>query len=385
MINVTNSMYGAKGDGIADDTQAINLAIQASKDKVLYFPAGIYVISSQLKINLGSIYIKGDGKGISILKWTTQNGGIEFKGGNHVSSNDLRIFSIEQITLTTTKIGGTALYLDWAVNNANPQKKTIVNNIEIRGWDQYGSNLNGWENGIITNNGGGLSISHIDILGIRKISSAGIIIDSKAGSHPIRHFLNNVYILWHDHGILFQGPNEGIYFNTFEIVGCRLGIKVVPAPNTNGAGTVYNITNGHIDFNENGMSFTDANEVKISNIALFHGENGGNAQPGNHIEFHNCLRFNVSNSSFYKHEEIQHENGIWIGNQSSSGLIYGNQFDQIQDNCIFLDPSVGDCHASSNRASNVDAIFFVSPANQKNSNTSQGWLNGSEVKFPRSR
>lgn len=44
--------YGAKGDGIQDDTRAITNAIAACRDGVLLFPAGRYRISNTIEIDL---------------------------------------------------------------------------------------------------------------------------------------------------------------------------------------------------------------------------------------------------------------------------------------------------------------------------------------------
>lgn len=50
IINVKTA-YAAKGDGVTDDTAAIQTAITANigKNKTLYFPNGIYVVSTQLE------------------------------------------------------------------------------------------------------------------------------------------------------------------------------------------------------------------------------------------------------------------------------------------------------------------------------------------------
>lgn len=57
--------YGAKGDGVTDDTQAIKNALRSAV-KIgagrIYFPVGTYVISEQLDIPTG-LHIEGDGFG----------------------------------------------------------------------------------------------------------------------------------------------------------------------------------------------------------------------------------------------------------------------------------------------------------------------------------
>ncbi|HWI55982.1 MAG TPA: glycosyl hydrolase family 28-related protein, partial [Bacillota bacterium] len=50
IIDVTAAPYGAKGDGVTDDTQAIQKAITDNmRGAILYFPNGTYLVSSTLK------------------------------------------------------------------------------------------------------------------------------------------------------------------------------------------------------------------------------------------------------------------------------------------------------------------------------------------------
>jgi hypothetical protein len=51
VINVKSQVYGAKGDGVTDDTYAIQKAIDENpaNDAIIYFPEGIYIVSNTLK------------------------------------------------------------------------------------------------------------------------------------------------------------------------------------------------------------------------------------------------------------------------------------------------------------------------------------------------
>jgi hypothetical protein len=67
IINI--KAYGAKGDGVTDDTQAIQNAIRENigKSKTLYFPSGTYLVSNRLE------WRKADGTWISFLAFQGQN------------------------------------------------------------------------------------------------------------------------------------------------------------------------------------------------------------------------------------------------------------------------------------------------------------------------
>jgi len=84
MINV-KTQYGAKGDAVSDDTAAIQQAISATVHhpgvgpRIVYFPAGIYVISKPLveKDLTGEwnslLTLQGAGRAITFLKLTDNN------------------------------------------------------------------------------------------------------------------------------------------------------------------------------------------------------------------------------------------------------------------------------------------------------------------------
>jgi len=67
--------FGAKGDGVTDDTAAINRAlyeiycrdVNAEIRRSLFFPAGVYVVSDEIKIPTYA-YLRGEGLNSSIIK-----------------------------------------------------------------------------------------------------------------------------------------------------------------------------------------------------------------------------------------------------------------------------------------------------------------------------
>lgn len=66
MVSVKD--YGAAGDGITDDTAAIQAAINAND--AIYFPTGIYIVTSPLYMPQRKV-LKGDGSRESVIKKTT--------------------------------------------------------------------------------------------------------------------------------------------------------------------------------------------------------------------------------------------------------------------------------------------------------------------------
>src|SRR5213593_1661413 len=62
--------YGAKGDGVTDDTAAIQAAVTAAAGGVLQCPAGTYLVVGTIAVT-GNLRILGAGKGTTIFKQST--------------------------------------------------------------------------------------------------------------------------------------------------------------------------------------------------------------------------------------------------------------------------------------------------------------------------
>ena len=83
--------YGAKGDGITDDTDSVNRALNNSG--CVYFPKGTYIINSPILLNDGQSII-GDGPGNTIIKAASSFSGIavistkKFNQINNIDNGD---------------------------------------------------------------------------------------------------------------------------------------------------------------------------------------------------------------------------------------------------------------------------------------------------------
>lgn len=366
MINVRD--FGASGNGTDDDTDAIIHAFSESAGEGIHFPKGTYRLTKRIHLANRPVTISGDGKSLSRLRWDVADGGIEFKGTG-VSANDITTFEIRHIALCTTNPnGGSALRLIWPIMFANPQKKTRIADVEIRGWNAYNPipSPDYWNHGVWLTNPGGLDISHTDVIGSSNGTDAGIRCDSPSNSGAIRHFLSGLYILQCDTGIDWAGPNEGVYFNNFEIVGSRIGLRAI------GGAPVYSITNGHFDCHMAGIEMDGMNEVKLSNLALYHTDNGGTKLSGNMIALKNCARFTVSACSLYGHPNIgnvDHQNGFFCTN-SYSGILAGNHIDQIKDCGILFGEGTHHCHSIGNRIADCGLHAFLNQGDASNTHAS---------------
>ncbi len=108
-VSVTDSTYGATGDGTTDDTTAINDAISAVNTAgggTVFFPAGTYSVSQiELKEN---VRLLGESKYSTILKANTINKNIvNYQQPSVAGDSYSSYFSVEELTLHGDEKSGT--------------------------------------------------------------------------------------------------------------------------------------------------------------------------------------------------------------------------------------------------------------------------------------
>lgn len=105
-VNIINvKSYGAKGDGVTDDTAAINSAIAAAAigNCIVRIPSGNYIISAGLSaITANGVTIQGDGCGINATRITTsQTTGDVFSFNTSVQRSGVKDLYITYSSLPT--------------------------------------------------------------------------------------------------------------------------------------------------------------------------------------------------------------------------------------------------------------------------------------------
>jgi hypothetical protein len=122
--------FGATGDGKTDDTEAILKAIAAAPGKVIFFPAGRYVVTKFLQITQSGTVLQGEGSGLTTLLMPVPMNTISPRVYNNPASSlatTLYSWSGGMIALvgkgyageTATPVTGTAKRGDTALNVAD--------------------------------------------------------------------------------------------------------------------------------------------------------------------------------------------------------------------------------------------------------------------------
>jgi hypothetical protein len=138
--------YGAIGDGTTDDTVAIQAAINAAyqfsgtfpglSKGAIYFPPGIYLISSTLNAStIGAMY--GESKHECVIKYSgasttiTCNSGIQINELAFLGTGTQTALSFPSLAYLSQIINNSFYNFTTAINYANTSNSTSINHIEL--------------------------------------------------------------------------------------------------------------------------------------------------------------------------------------------------------------------------------------------------------------
>ena len=220
--------FGAKGDGVTDDTAAIAAALQYGKS--VYFPAGVYLVTSTINTDDLTVSVYGAGVSLSFIIFQPSMQSVLFNHTHTVALHN--VMQLSNLTiLTNTASAGTAIKVTSKLTDAsvqvNGQLDTLVlDTVNIR---QEGAGY--WNSFIHTVNNGGVHLDKVwldnNVTAAQTDASViGIKIESTDSRVSVIRslFANNLYILRTNTAIKTQSfssarPIESINISGGEIVG----------------------------------------------------------------------------------------------------------------------------------------------------------------------
>lgn len=353
-INVAEYPYNADKTGTTDATSAINSAITAglaNEKSVVFFPAGIYKISSQINHTIGAskdLVIAGAGENVVILNFvTTGNAGLKFtltsttsSPGNYEPDSSVEI---RDLTLYAGAVGGknamgTAITIiqDNQINTTHRVTGPLIRRVAAHGPDGTttgtGENVPYWEYGAYIKWCWNTEISDCFFSGLEGDndyeSDFGILFHGRC----VNSMVTRTQCNWFDIAVQSspfslasdQQNNEGLVVDTFYAVPCREGIVVTANTNATQSQRVVNIfiSNCHFDARDT-VTNTNRNirmvnvwQVMIqSNLFIMNGNNFT-------LDFNNCKTVVVSNNTF----DSSTKGAVSFDGTSIANIVQGNAF-----------------------------------------------------------
>lgn len=279
--------FGAKGDGVSDDTAAIQKAINeaSSKNVSLSVPAATYVVTSQLQVK-NNTRISGYGATLYMAPQTTTIQNILWSDPTTYTSN----VSIEGLTLKSQNtIAGTEYYANSMISNVQGMFFQGISSLTIKdvAMDSMYVGLKMGQSGATRNQGITVSNLKIDntgmpvqVSGTNDFTMSDSILNANAGGTK---WLHAAYIRGDNSNFRFtnvefnNAPGGGIAVAGNEkfptapdhivFENCRVKNSVVGMHINTGANNV-SISGLTIEGSSLGFKIADANNLNINNVNI---------------------------------------------------------------------------------------------------------------------
>ncbi|HEV2842502.1 MAG TPA: glycosyl hydrolase family 28-related protein [Chthoniobacterales bacterium] len=348
---------GATGNGLTDDTAAINRAIAAGT--TIYFPPGKYRYIGPMTVPSNTAYrFFGDGQGISTISFTDTVGGI-----NAPSVGD-KTLRVDGLTIQGN-FGNTGIAINAAFQANGPKARTAhIENVQIRGSDLTHNPSGYWGTGIKLYQAQNALIDDVQVLGKWDLTgpgptaSVGIDWSSSTSSPATQLFIHDIYVGFYQVGIKTSGHVEGFYLDKFELVFCGYALPnshaAMELSSSGAPGIVFHISDGHVNQVSSGIRLTNIWHAKISQVNFLN-----QIYDGTHITMTDCRSMMVTDNNF---EDLGiagelNSNGIYSIN-SSQIRIAGNSIalatTTTNGSCIVVD-------SASRKVKILDNMFETSP------------------------
>lgn len=323
--------FGAVGDGTTDNSAAFNAA--AAMSGAVYAPAGTYALSSRMDFACKAVNFRGDGKGLTVLKFAGTTAGVRVDNGLAFAPVDIRDMSIQTTATTPT---GIAIEIIWPETyDGRMIHKGTISDVQIEGANNQ---TMGWATGISYLQACFVTIENCGILGKHGAMDGAQVANTQSqvgvkffgGVYPVDIRINNCFINCFYYGVHASGAPEGIAVSNSTFLNCRTGVWYVPTTFSAGIGggsAAYRpllcVSDSHFAVFEHGI-YTNGVVQSFIHDNLFYG-NGPSLQNITLCSISNGGGWSVHNNQFYTFNTTYSTIGVFF-NQIASGNVLGNIF-----------------------------------------------------------
>lgn len=304
--------FGAKGDGVTDDTAAIQAAIDSIpvSGGTIYFPQGTYKLLSQISYSNKTISIIGAGIGVTTLLWASA---ATSSGIKAVLDNTALRFEFKDLTLLTQQSAvGTAIEIDMSGQIVGPPvgaflgsipnraaPRGSISNLEIRG--QTGASTDGFNCGIYLKDVMKAHVSKVHIRGKHGATQSDF--ESEYGirlysqGKAVEAVIESCWVFHAEYGIHLR-EFEGAMIRNCNLVGVYNGVDA----ETTDLLPQIDIHGSHINAHRHCINFLRIRDSVIANNLLYHRTEA--ATDGTAMQLNACSNITVSGNTIRKTSSV---------------------------------------------------------------------------------
>ncbi len=329
--------YGSAVDGSTDDTTAVQSALDSANDRwPVYFPGGTCIVTAQLTTTNDAVHIKGDGIGISIIKWGSTS---TTYGFSLTTNSDQDFMGISDLSLLTSKVGlGTAVLI---TRTGEASGGSVVNRISprvsIRQLRVAGSTdaaVDGWLEGIVFEDVIHSTIDNYHFEGYTSAPTTAVFVSlyairTKGANNPTEITISNSWAFYCVTAVSISGTVEGVFIDKCNFVAVGRGVNW----SSNTTDPQIFLNNSHINATLDCVLLDGIDQAVISDNLFYMRQDAQLNITG--VTLNDCRYTQIHNNIFNNTNTTYDLNGVIFQGTTSWSMVENNTFQNGVSGIIF--------------------------------------------------